>query len=264
MKRLFITGDCHGGFYGVAKFCETHKTTKDDVLIVLGDAGINYYVKHRKNHEFLRYKDQPRSIRLKETLNTLPLTLFCIQGNHEARPEGIDGYITKTWNGGEVYLQENYPNILFAKDGETYDFNGMKTLVLGGAYSVDKFYRLSVGWAYFPEEQMSKEAMDKVREKVKEDTCYDLVLSHTCPHIYEPVEAYLDYVDQSNIDKTTEKFLDEIEENIQYKRWFCGHWHIEKDVDKIEFLFNSIIELTIDKINRPLSCLAVFDRGALE
>lgn len=52
-------------------------------------------------------------------------------------------YKLQEWNGGKVWVEEAYPNILFAKDGEIYDIAGMKTIVIGGAYSVDKFYRLN-------------------------------------------------------------------------------------------------------------------------
>ena len=52
-------------------------------------------------------------------------------------------YKLQEWNGGKVWVEEAYPNILFAKDGEIYDIAGMKTIVIGGAYSVDKFYRLA-------------------------------------------------------------------------------------------------------------------------
>lgn len=40
---IYITGDTHGKFRNVARFCEKMQTCKDDVLIILGDAGINYY-----------------------------------------------------------------------------------------------------------------------------------------------------------------------------------------------------------------------------
>ena len=36
-----------------------------------------------------------------------------------------------------VYVEEEYPNILFAKDGEVYDFCGKSVMTIGGAYSVD-------------------------------------------------------------------------------------------------------------------------------
>lgn len=109
---IYITGDKHADFRDVLYFCYTDNTTLDDILIVLGDAGINY---------FANEKDVP----LKESLKRLcPITLFCIHGNHEERPENIKSYKTKTFHKGLVYYEEEYPNILFAKDVEVYDFDG--------------------------------------------------------------------------------------------------------------------------------------------
>ena len=45
--RVFITGDTHGDFNNIAKFCKKNETTTDDVMIILGDAGINYYLDSR-------------------------------------------------------------------------------------------------------------------------------------------------------------------------------------------------------------------------
>lgn len=50
---------------------------------------------------------------------------------------------------------------------------------------------------------------------------------------------FLASVDQSRVDTSTEKWLDKIEESIDYKAWFCGHWHTDKRIDKIHFLFHS-------------------------
>ena len=43
---IYITGDKHGNFSEVYAFCCKNKTTRDDLMIVLGDAGINYYFRH--------------------------------------------------------------------------------------------------------------------------------------------------------------------------------------------------------------------------
>lgn len=40
---IYITGDKHRDFSEVYAFCYKNKTTRDDLMIVLGDAGINYY-----------------------------------------------------------------------------------------------------------------------------------------------------------------------------------------------------------------------------
>ena len=44
--------------------------------------------------------------------------------------------------GGKVFIEEAYPNLIFAKNGELYDIDNKKVLVIGGAYSVDKNYRI--------------------------------------------------------------------------------------------------------------------------
>lgn len=40
---FYLTGDTHGSFERINEFCHRFKTTKEDVMIILGDAGINYY-----------------------------------------------------------------------------------------------------------------------------------------------------------------------------------------------------------------------------
>lgn len=41
---FYITGDTHGEFDRIEEFCEHNFTTVEDVIIILGDAGINYYL----------------------------------------------------------------------------------------------------------------------------------------------------------------------------------------------------------------------------
>ena len=48
---------------------------------------------------------------------------------------------------------------------------------------------------------------------------------------------FLSCIDQSTVDDSTEKWLDSIEDKLDYKAWFCGHWHTDKHIDKIHFLF---------------------------
>ena len=40
---IYITGDTHARFERVELFCKENNTSKDDILIILGDAGLNYY-----------------------------------------------------------------------------------------------------------------------------------------------------------------------------------------------------------------------------
>ena len=219
---IYIIGDTHRDFSRIYKL---EKDT-DNMLIVLGDVGINYYL----NEEDKNYK---------EYLKKLKLKLFCVRGNHEERPENISTYKEIEIFGGKVFIEEEHPNLIFAKDGETYNIDGKKILVIGGAYSVDKQYRLLHGYKWFKEEQLTKKEMDTILAKVK-GKHFDIVLSHTCPYKYEPREVFMQGLDQSKVDKSMEHFLDKVEENINYDKWYCGHYHTEKQVDKLEFMFGRI------------------------
>lgn len=225
---VYITGDRHGDLGDLRRFCDDNKTTKNDVLIILGDVALNYF-------------QDDRDLSNKEFANSLNITLFCLQGNHEVRPENISSYEIVDMFGGKVYIDKNYPNQVFAIDGEIYEFDGKKVLVIGGAYSVDKHYRLACGWHWFEDEQPSQATKEKVVETLGlADWKVDVVLTHTCPYNYQPTEWFLSGIDQSTVDITTEKFLEYIEQRVDYSKWYCGHFHGEKEVDKIRFLFKTI------------------------
>lgn len=40
--NIYFTGDTHGSFSRIENFCSKMETSKDDVMIILGDAGINF------------------------------------------------------------------------------------------------------------------------------------------------------------------------------------------------------------------------------
>lgn len=230
---IYITGDTHGKFDRYISFTAKFEPTPDDIMIVLGDAGINYYGDHH---------DADR----KRYVNSYPFTTFCIHGNHEMRPFVIPSYKTKEFCGGLVWYEEEYPNIVFAKDGEIYKFGDLSCIVIGGAYSVDKYYRLANGWNWFSNEQPSEGIRNYVENKLTElGNKVDVVLTHTCPLKYEPIEVFLSCIDQSSVDKSTEKWLDSIEDRIQYSKWYCGHFHTTKKIDKLQFMYEDIDVLSV-------------------
>lgn len=225
---IYITGDTHGHFERIQIFCEQQHTTKDDIIIILGDAGINFSGLFKDNIK-------------KDFLSHLPITLFCIHGNHEQRPFTIPSYKEKSWHEGIVYVEDEYPNLVFAKDGEIYDFDGKKTMVIGGAYSIDKMMRIVYGYGWWEDEQPSEEIKQYVEQQLKLNQWkMDVILSHTCPLKYEPVEVFLLGIDQNRVDQSTEIWLDEIENKLNYQKWYCGHFHTEKKVEKLEIMFENI------------------------
>ena len=123
--KYYITGDKHRHFDQLIEFCKTNHLRKQDVIVILGDSGFNYYGDERDDKLKARFRD-------------VDVTLLCLHGNKENRPENIPTYGIQTFCGGIVYYEPKYPNIFFAKDGEVYNFNGKEFMVVGGHYHVGK------------------------------------------------------------------------------------------------------------------------------
>lgn len=229
---ICLTGDTHGRFDRIAPAVRQYGLGGEDTLIILGDAGFNY------DGNLLGDAEK------KAAVNGLGVTVLCIHGNHEMRPATLGTYREKQWRGGAVWYEPEWPNLLFAKDGEVYDIEGRRFLVLGGAYSVDWLYRFMRNpydpkwWKDEQPDEVIKAHAARTLERV--GWRVDVVLSHTCPEKYAPVEAYLPGLDQSRVDRSTEKWLDGIEGRLDYRLWYCGHWHIEKSVDRLRFLYRSV------------------------
>ena len=184
---VYVTGDTHGDFRQIGDFCSVMGTKRDDVMIVLGDAGLNYF-------------GDERDIARKTGVSRTRMTYLMIHGNHEMRPATVDRYRRVQWNGGMVYQEERFSNLLLAKDGELYRLGGKDVLAIGGAYSVDKEYRLRMGYRWFSDEQPSDEIKEYVEQQLdKTGWKVDAVLSHTFPRKYEPVEHFMSGIDQSKV-----------------------------------------------------------------
>ena len=236
MPRIFVKGDFHGQFSGLKDFCKKAETTTEDILVVLGDFGVNYG---------LGVDD----FYLKRSLAKLPITLVAVHGNHEERPSRVRGYrkIDSPFGLGKMWHDPQFPNQYFFDNG-AHTIYDKTILVLGGAYSVDKQYRLMSGQKWFPSEQLTMDEKWNLQQTTYNGK-YDYVLSHTCPTNYIPRDKFLPMINQEEVDRSTEDFLQTIHDQITYDKWYCGHWHTDRIVDKIRFVFHDYLEVGNDYSN---------------
>ena len=239
--KIFITGDKHRKFDCVSRFCHDMKTRKKDVLIILGDAGFNYY-------------GDSRDDRLKKKMTRLNITLFCLHGNKENRPQNVGTYGIRSFCGGKVFYEPQYPNIFFAIDGEIYTFEGRKYMTVGGAHSVDKIRCMDKNEPYWEDEMPDDATKVKVEERLAlENNCIYGMMTHTCPIKYLPTEMFVSTRQKAeikrkpkivrtkklfkpDIDRSTEEWLDRVEQRLDYNVWYCGHYHVDKQIDKVSMM----------------------------
>lgn len=232
-----ITGDCHSTIFRFVNYAHTHPNPAN--IIILGDAGFNYFLDNRDDER-------------KDELAKLPLTFYLVRGNHEARPESLIGIETVYDEAvqGEVRVQPRWPQIKYLMDGGIYTIQGLRTLVIGGAYSVDKLYRLATGDQWFQDEQLNEKERADIFRSLDYTNNFDLVLTHTCPIDWEPTDLFLKGINQSTIDNTMEQWLKEVREKINWKIWLFGHFHDDRlERPGVEMFFQDITPLsTILKI----------------
>ena len=241
--KWYLVGDRHGVYAEYRKLKHLKDQDEQVAVIVLGDCGLNYY---------LDYRDD----KIKKYVNDFGILIYCVRGNHEERPELACDDMKIIWDEftqNYIFQQEKYPNIRYFIDGHKYIFNSnnetYSALIIGGAYSVDKHYRLLNNWNWFKYEQLSKEEMLDIENKVSGNS-FDFVFSHTCPLSWQPTDLFWPSVDQTTVDNTMEVWLDKLKDNIDWGIWCFGHYH----ADRIEAPFVEMFYKDVESLNE------VYDR----
>ena len=226
ISNYIITGDCHGRVserLGNIKRNRPDLAPEETAIIILGDAGINFWLNKtdKKN---------------KKDISAFGYTIYCVRGNHEERPENLD-YIEHWYDDnvkGYIMMEPDFPLIKYFEDGGSYEICGHSVLVIGGAYSVDKWHRLARAQAngnsfsgWFEDEQLKDFEMKMIEEEVS-GNAYDFVFTHTAPIDWEPTDLFLGFIDQSKVDKTMENWLSRIKETFSWNVWCFGHYHADR------------------------------------
>ena len=241
INNWLVHGDCHGTFSWMNFLFDNYKP-EETAIIILGDAGFNFYLNSTDD-------------KLKAEVNAYGYRFYCVRGNHEARPRDINSMRFKydPEIDGMIWMEEKYPNIRYFQDYQIYTINGYTCGVIGGAYSVDKWYRLArfgisnkTDWGYnnpkktgwFPNEQLTEKEMQECFSLFK-DWEFDFIFSHTCPYSWRPVDMFLSGIDQSSVDSSMELWMDKLKDTLKWKYWLFGHYHADRvERPHVEMLYH--------------------------
>ncbi len=256
-----ITGDKHGNFSFLSNGSLNEYKPEKTAIIVLGDFGCNFWLNKSEK-------------RRKKEINDKGYTFYVVRGNHECRPQDLED-IEKVYDfnvHGFIYVEPDFPNIRYFKDYGDYVINGYYCYVIGGAYSVDKWYRLErtgmteetniptkSGW--FANEQLTSDEMNSAEWEIdmilNTDKKFDFIFTHTCPQKFEPTDLFLSFIEQSKVDKSMEIWMDKIYEKIETNSinknvppiWCFGHFHADRiEAPYVEQYYNDIED--IDDLHR--------------
>ena len=253
---IWVTGDTHGDFtrFSTDNFSQGKNLTKEDYIIILGDCGLIWSQKEDKNE-----------IYWKNWLENKPWTTLFIAGNH-CNFDRLEQYPIEEWNGGRVSFLR--PSVIYLQYGEIFDIAGKKILALGKAASHDTqhgiidpadystreemkqacrnlekehggwqfaMYRIK-GESWWPQEiPTSAERMHALDNLEKVNNKVDFILTHEAPasvinwiSVFPPTE-YSMWLERN------------IRYCVEYKHWYFGHYHLNKDInDKETCLYEQI------------------------
>ncbi len=261
---IYITGDCHGKYmrFTVENFPEQREMTKDDYVIVCGDFG--YWIPSKERDDKL------------DELEKRPFTTLFVDGNHEDFDD-LNSLPVIMWHGGKVHkIRES---VIHLMRGQLYDIAGKTIFTFGGAASHDvqggifdvndvekclkkhevwsedivpedlasyhnanmKFlpYRINhVSW--WKEETADDEEKNEAKRNLEEHGWKaDFIVTHDGPQSIISMYSCGDIRPDE-----TRLFLQEIHEKTDYKYWFFGHHHNNKNITaKNIMLYEQIIQI---------------------
>lgn len=222
---IYVTGDTHGDLMSFYERLYVNNVKDLATVMIAGDFG------------FIWSRDERRMSNLK-ALERLPVTICFADGNHE-NFDWLYTFPEEEWNGGMIHRIAE--NIIHLKRGQVFNIEGKRFFTFGGAYSVDKAYRKPfVSWweqelPTFAEYETGAENLRAVDFKV------DFVLTHQIPNRF----IYLLNFSPNRFDGQLTAYFDFLYDELDFSRWFAGHWHINESFDsgKMNILYDSMIEI---------------------
>jgi len=223
---IYITGDTHIPIdiskLNTKNFPQQKDLTKKDYIIICGDFGGVWDGSAADKH-WLQW------------LNEKSFTTLFVDGNHENHPM-LNGYDVVTFCGGKAHRVMG--NVYHLMRGQVFTIDGIKFFAMGGTASHDKHLRRE-GITWWPEELPSdEECREAVLNLQAHDNTVDYIVTHCAAD-----SVQWEISDRYESDNLTE-FLEAVKNEVSYKRWYFGHYHLDEDIDdRHTCVFDGIVQV---------------------
>lgn len=255
---IYITGDTHSDFtrFTEENFPIQSEMTKEDYVIICGDFGGVWTFE----------EGSAREKEALDWLNNKNFTILFVDGNHENFTR-LYNYPVEEWHGGKVHKIRD--SVLHLMRGEIFDIDNKKIFAFGGASSHDiqdgilsldeeeKIYNYRKRGAYFRIRDFSwwdlelpteEEMQNGIKNLEKANYNVDYVISHCCPTNIQALVGGGMYKKDYLTD-----YLQGISEKLEFKKWYFGHYHDNRQVnDQYALLYEDIV---------PLEFKSIFEKG---
>lgn len=162
--RILVCGDWHGRPEAAKAAAKKAVRENCDVIFQVGDFGF-------WPHTTPEYVGQ-----VNQHLEKADKWMVWIDGNHE----NFDALYGDVWPRSVQGFWKIAPRVLYAPRGHRWIWDGVRFLALGGGYSIDKDYRLSlgpIGLYWWPQETLTQR---EVYEAIVGGET-DVMFTHDCP-----------------------------------------------------------------------------------
>lgn len=229
---VYVTGDIHGGadMQKLRDWELGDSLASDDYLIIAGDFGFPWDFSTEECADIA-------------WLESCPYTVLFVDGNHERFDHWAERPM-ELWHGGLTQRLSDTSPIRRLTRGEVFELDGSTVFTMGGATSVDKEYRIPYS-SWWPQELPDERNFEEARAKLDSvGWTVDYVITHTCStrmlsSTLYPASGW----NCPSVDRLT-AFFDELEDRLDYKRWYYGHFHRDTNpAERHTVLYDCIVRL---------------------
>ncbi len=205
---IYVTGDTHGD-KNRFKDKKINKLGKYDTLIILGDFGF-IWDGGSAEQSYLKW------------LGKRPYNILFVDGSHE-NYDLLEKYPQVDWQGGKTrHISGNLRQLM---RGGVYLIEDKRIFAFGGGES-DDFFERQTGKTWWQRENPSDEEFETGLCSLKDSEMKcDYIVTHEAP---KKLTGFLKLDPDEERISPLMSYLDNINENCDFEKWFFGKYHADK------------------------------------